>query len=225
MKAVHADQRIVATFAGSRVLVLALAVAISGLGFATLAFAQEESAGQEGSSAAPAEEQQQQETTSPPPDQNRLGVKKDKRTKAKSLSDLAAQIKLKKPSEDEGSLVISNRELSKSSGGGTISYGGTLAGGSSPDAPPEAKPKEISPEQQRVLDEQQSKVQELQRQKEQLERMLEIENNPYTNSGAHYRPGGIQSTTQVERDRVARELEAENAKLEKMKRRADRRRQ
>ncbi|MCP4897481.1 MAG: hypothetical protein GY906_10965 [bacterium] len=217
MKITAANQRILPSHM-SLALVMAFFLVALGAGFPALA--QEESS--EGSSAQKQEKANQ--AAAAPSSQQKLGIKKNKSGKATTLSDLAAQIKLQKPEQDPNDpVVISNQDVARSSKSGTITFGSTLSGGSVPAPLSEGTQNKADPQRQAAIDEQQKRIQEIQEEVGRVDKMLELEGNPYTNSGAHFRPGGIKSGFQVERDRLAKELESEQAKLQKMERQAARR--
>jgi hypothetical protein len=162
------------------------------------------------------------ETTQKSSETKALGiVAKDKRKTARSLSDIASQIKLKRPkTEGSDGLSITNENLPETSSGGTLSYGGSLNRGGSNESRPQDTVSPPNPQVQLRIDDQKNKIKSMEDRIKTLDGLLEHEGNPYTNTGAHFRPGGVDSNVRVERDRIAKELEKERAELSRLQKQA-----
>lgn len=139
------------------------------------------------------------------------------------LAAFAASAQLKGQSSEDGSVKISNNSLSETSGGGTMSVGGGVtAGGAAKKEGPES---DIP--QGPTADEQWSKrIEEQERKIESMEKGLvefdkQVEENRRT-SAAHNRAPGTRAPDEVTRERVQKEIAAEKARLDDLRRQAKR---
>ena len=136
-----------------------------------------------------------------------------------SLAQAAAGIKLTQPASD-GALVISNANLQKSGDKGAVSVGGGVTsapGGQKPAAmtstggtnPANTLVQQYN-EQLRTVESLEARLKNID---EQLEEPARDPHYPYVTARPHDRAPGVQDPASAQRDGLAKQLEAERAKL------------
>jgi hypothetical protein len=160
-------------------------------------------------------------------------------TKGSSLADVAGRIRLNKPAADGSGVVISNDNLSKVSSKGKISVAGsstpassaagsgepasTAGAGAAASADADAAKSPANELITRYFD-QKNKVDTLQFRLDDIDRQL-AQPSPdphyqYEHNSPQNRAPGVQDQGAVQREEVAKELAAERAKLEAIRREA-----
>jgi hypothetical protein len=170
------------------------------------------------------QQEQTQSTTSEEPELKSLGSAKG----GSSLAAAAAGIKLTQPPSD-GAPVISNANLQKSGGKGAMSVGGGVSAASAAQATGSATAKGGSNpanalvqqynEQLRTVESLEARLKNVD---EQLEPAARDPHYPYVTARPHDRAPGVQDPASAQRDAVAKQLEAERAKLNTLRDRARR---
>lgn len=146
-----------------------------------------------------------------------------------SLAAAAAGIKLTQPASD-GSVVISNASLKKSASKGTVSVGGgvTSASAAAKPAPASAAGEKENPanavvqqynEQLRTVEGLEARLKNFD---EQLKAPARDPHYAYVTGRPHDRAPGVQDPASVQRDALAKQLEAERTKLNTLREQARR---